>query len=101
MNGFVYTLTELQYSTDRKGPFVLYVYGHNGYHSGSQYFNAPSKMSYGDEKITWESALKQTIDALGDRREIRICDVGDNLVFHAKGKNVLYGEGFWKEVSGG
>lgn len=33
-----HTLTELQYSTDRKGPWALYIYNPRGYHNGAVWF---------------------------------------------------------------
>lgn len=92
-------LTELQYSTDRKGPFKLYIYEPNSqFHRGGVWFE--KKPHYREEgEIATEDARKRTFEAMADKREVRICDVGDNLVFHfLPAKGVVYGETFWAEV---
>lgn len=91
-----HTLTELQYSTDRNGPFALYVYGMNGYHSGAQWFSKAPK--YPDEEITAKEARASSDLAVAVGYEVRVCDGGDMLVYHAKDSAVLYGFTFWSEV---
>jgi hypothetical protein len=63
-------LTELQYSDERTGPFKLYLYNRNGFHSGAQWF------------------------------QVRVTDGGDWLVFHANDEKILYPKAgnFWKEI---
>lgn len=91
----VHTLTELQYSEDRQGPWKLYVYEPNSeYHRGGVWFRK-GKPEYPDEEIEFAIAKEKCDDAMRDGREVRICDGGDMLVFHAKGDTVLYGETFW------
>lgn len=92
------TLTELQYSQDRKGPFALYVFREDGLHSGKQWFeNTPR---YPDEQITTAEAMGRTARAMAAGLEVRITDGGDMLVYHAHGSKVLYGENFWDEAIG-
>ncbi len=92
------TLKQLQYSIDRRGPFALYVYEPNSeYHRGKVWFM--DKPQYPEEgEITTAEAFKKTVDAMCSGREVRICDGGDMLVFHAKNKKILYGQNFWDEV---
>lgn len=91
-----HTLTKLQYSTDRKGPWALYIYREDGFHTGKQWFN--KQIRYPDEEITIAQAQGKTARAMAAGLEVRICDGGDNLVFHAEGNNVLYGESFWQDL---
>jgi hypothetical protein len=96
------TLTELQYSTDRKGPWQLYIYDQNSeYHRGGVYFM--KKPRYPEEgEISVGDALGLVELAMDHKREIRIVDSGDMLVFHAKGGKVLYPnnpEKFWEEIA--
>lgn len=79
-----FTLTELQYSQDRKGPFALYIFDSTGYHSGRQYF---------------ASKIKRADAAIAKGKEVRITDGGDMLVFHSRGGKVLFGEKFWEEIA--
>ena len=93
------TLTELQYSQDRDGPWQLYIYAPNSqYHRGGVWFMAKPKYPEAGE-ITILQAKKLAQKAFEDGREIRICDGGDMLVFHARDRRVLYGETFWEEIS--
>lgn len=94
----VHTLDQLQYSQDRKGPFALYVFREDGFHSGKQWFN--KQVRYPDEEITIAQAQGKTARAMAAGLEVRITDGGDMLVFHAHGSKVLYGENFWDEVVG-
>jgi hypothetical protein len=94
----VHTLTQLQHSQDRQGPWKLYIYEPNSeYHRGGVWFRKVPK--YPDEEIPLQLAFEKTDLALHLGREIRICDGGDMLVYHAKGGKVLYGEKFWEEVA--
>ena len=94
----IHTLTKLQYSKDRKGPFALYIYEMNSeYHSRPTWFQDEPK--YPEEgEITTERAHAIAKGAFMQGREVRVTDSGDMLVFHAKGKKVLYGEQFWEEI---
>ena len=94
----VHTLTELQYSKDRRGPWKIFIYEPNSeYHRGGQWFR--NKVKYPDEEITTEKAKAVFDKAFAAGREIRICDGGDELVFHAKDKRILFGEKFWEEIA--
>ena len=94
-----YTLTELEYSDDRKGPFRLYIFGADGYHSGGQWF--VHKIRYPDEEITVPVAKQIADQAIAWGREVRITDSGDSLVFHSFHGRQLYPDqaiNFWAEV---
>lgn len=91
------TLTELQYSNDRKGPWRLYVYNPNGYHNGGQYFSR--RLRYPDEEITVSAAKELCDRAELEDREVRVTDGGDMLVYHSKGGKVLYGHSFWGDIA--
>lgn len=94
------TLTELQYSNDRKGPFKLYIYDSTGYHQGPQWFRRPP-LQYPDEEITAHEAMVRALEAFAIGCEIRITDGGDMLVYHAKDRKVLYPQpigNFWNEM---
>lgn len=96
-----HTLTELQYSKDRRGPFRLYIYGPDGYHSpGIWVARVPQ---YPDEEINCREAMYRTLEAAAQGLEVRITDGGDMLVYHCVGSNVLYPQpigDFWKEFVG-
>jgi hypothetical protein len=92
------TLTELQYSSERKGPFALVIYeAGSAYHHGKQWFR--NKPKYPDEEISSWEALQRVESAIAEGREVRICDGGDMLVYHAKDGEVLYGKKFWEEIA--
>ena len=82
------TLSELQYSDDRTEPMKLYIYGKDGYHSGGVWFRRVPK--YPEEEITTADAKFRTENAIAKGLEVRICDGGDMLVFHAKDGKVLF-----------
>lgn len=91
-------LTKLQYSIDRKGPWKLYIYDMGGqYHRGGVWFTRVVR--YPNEEISVEKAKALANRALAEGREVRICDGGDMLVFHAKGNEMLCGGNFFKEIS--
>lgn len=95
----VETLTELQYSDDRRGPWKLYIYEPNSqYHRGGVWFMA--KPRYPEEgEITIADAVARCVEAVTDGREIRICDRGDMLVYHSRAGRVIHGENFWQEIT--
>lgn len=96
-NAHVETLTELQYSEDRRGPWKLYIFEPNSpYHRGGVWFRAVPK--YPDEEITTVEAEKRATEAIKAGREVRICDGGDMLVFHAERGAIVYGEKFFQEI---
>lgn len=91
------TLDKLQYSADRKGPWRLYIYEVNSqYHRGGVWFLITPK--YPEEEISAAEAFDRTRRARAAGSEVRICDRGDMLVYHAKGDAVLYGEQFFQEI---
>ena len=93
------TLTELQYSDDRKGPLRIYVFGPAGssFHFGGIWFER--KPRYPEEgEITTEEAERRFRWAMREKREVRICNGGDMLVLHAKEGKMIYpetAEEFW------
>ena len=94
----VHTLTELQYAEIGEGPWRIYFYNPDGYHSSGKWFRK-GKMKYPDEEITVAEAKKRFDANTAKGLEVRICDGGDNLVFHAANGKILYGEGFWEAVA--
>jgi hypothetical protein len=96
----VHTLTELQHAEIGEGPWKLYIYGKNGFHTGGVWFRR-GPMKYPDEEITAEEAKSRADSAIADGREVRVCDGGDELVFHSQNGATLYpddGLDFWKTV---
>jgi hypothetical protein len=96
----VHELTQLQYAEAGDGPFALYIYGRDGMHSGKKWFRK-GKMKYPDEEITVEDAKKRVKEAIAHKKEVRICDGGDMLVFHAAHGKVIYpnsAEEFWGKI---
>ena len=94
----VFALTELQHADARDGPWALYIYGRNGYHSGKKLFRR-GPMKYPDEEITTQVAKSRVDEAVDDKREVRICDSGDMLVFHSQNGEILFPsdpDGFWR-----
>jgi hypothetical protein len=93
-----HNLSELQYSEDRQGPWKLYVYEpYSEYHRGGVWFRR-GKAKYPDEELGFTAAKVKCANAMRNNREVRICDGGDNLVFHAQGSRILFGEKFWDEI---
>jgi hypothetical protein len=96
----VHTLTELQYADTGDGPWALYIYGRDGMHSGKKWFRKGA-MKYPDEEITTFEAQRRVKEAVAKGSEVRICDGGDMLVFHAANGKILYpdsGRDFWFEA---
>jgi hypothetical protein len=94
-------LTQLQYSKDLHGPFALYVYERNGYHTGKQWF--AKVIRYADEEISVPLAKSRAMAAIAEGREVRICDGGDMLVYHSRNGVQLYPDpeiDFWKAIEG-
>jgi hypothetical protein len=92
-----FTLTDLQYSDDRRGPFRLYIYRRDGLHDGGQWFR--NKPKHPDEEITTGQAHNRTFAAVAKGLEVRITDSGDMLVYHARGGKVLFPndpKAFWE-----
>jgi hypothetical protein len=100
-----YEFNELQYSNDREGPWRLYIYEPDGYHSGGQWFRRPP-LKYPDEEITAREAMHRALQAEVQQKEVRICDGGDMLIYHWKDGKILYPaqeamRTFWNEIVGG
>lgn len=92
-------LTETFYSKDVRGPWALYVYEFNGYHTGKQWF--ARVIRYPDEQITIGDAKLRVLEAESQGREVRICDGGDFLVYHSlNGVQVYPSFDFWAAVEG-
>jgi hypothetical protein len=89
-----YELVDLQHSDDRDGPWKLYVYQENGYHTGGVWFYRTPKN--GDMDTMEAMALADI--AIEENREVRVCDGGDMLVFHFDGRDVRHGANFWDDV---
>jgi hypothetical protein len=89
-------LTELQYTEDYEGPWALYIFGDDGLHSGRHYFNRV--VAVRTEEMTAEAALKMATEAIAQKKEVRVCDGGDMIVFHSKDGCTTYGEGFWEAI---
>ncbi len=89
-------LTELQHSDDREGPWKLYIFeADSEYHRGGIWFEAKPRLW---EVISTDEAYLRTLGAIARGREVRICDKGGLLVYHAKDGKVLYRPEFWKEI---
>ena len=92
-------MTDLMYSDDKEGPWKMYVYSANSsYHAGGRWFRK-GKAVYPDEEMSFIAAKVRCANAMRNGREVRICDGGDMLVFHAKGDKILYGEDFWGKAA--
>jgi hypothetical protein len=94
-----FAFTEFKYSGDRTGPFRLYIFGPDGYHSGGQWFSRTIR--YPDEEIPIPAARQLADQAIAKGREVRVTDGGDNLVFHSVGGRQVYPDqavNFWAEV---
>jgi hypothetical protein len=90
----VHELTELQYTEDSEGPWALYIFGDDGLHSGCQYF--AKVVEYEDEQIAVGEAMRRAVEAIAQKKEVRVCEGGDRLVFHSQDGKTTYGEGFWE-----
>jgi hypothetical protein len=94
----VHTITELQYAEIGEGPWKIYCYQHDGYHSGGMWFRK-GPMKYPDEEITLSEAKRRSDAYIAKGLEVKVCDGGDMLVFHSVNGAVVYGEGFWEAVT--
>ena len=93
----VHTLTKLQYSEDHRGPWQLYVYSPSGRGYEVKTWFA-KQVKFPGEEITFDAAEQIMQTAMKEKQEIRICDGGDMLVFHALNGEVLYGKDFWESA---
>jgi hypothetical protein len=80
------------------GPWRIYCYREDGYHTGGAWFNK-GKMKYPNEEITFAHAKECCDQALAAGCEVRICDGMDHLVFHAVGGEVVFGNWFWNAAN--
>lgn len=95
----VFTLTEMQYAQVRnveEESWKLYIYNLDGYHYGGHWFSKHVK--HPGEEIPIRSAWAKTVEAIANAQEVKICDGGDMLVFHALDGHVIYGADFWKTL---
>lgn len=95
----LFTLTGLQYSDDHTGPWRLYLYDEDGFHSGAKWF--AREIQYPDEERTIAEAKALTELAVASNLEVRVTDGGDMLVFHVRNGEILYGKNFWEEIENG
>ena len=63
-------------------PMRLYVYGHNGRHSGGTWLYTEAEL---------HDAMTTVVKpALADKREVRITDSGDCMIFHAENGRIVW-----------
>lgn len=94
----VHTITELTYAEKSgPGPWRLYIYDEHDFHSGGKWFRN-GNVKHPDEEISKEEAYQNCVATILLKCEVRICDGGDHLVFHAQNGEVIYGENFWEEL---
>ena len=91
-------LTELQPREPGDGPWCLFVYSVNGYHHGGVWFGRG--MPTATDEISLANARGRADEAIRQKREVRVTDAGDCLVFHALEGRILHGADFWKIASG-
>ena len=93
---------DLQYSDDRQGPFRLYIYRQDGYHTGGRWFRkVPKYTDPPDREIDYTTAMGMAFAAVARKQEVRVTDGGDMLVYHSKNGVVLYppqDRSFWQEI---
>jgi hypothetical protein len=95
----VFELTDLIRTEEvGKGPWRLYIYGRDGYHSGGIWFTTGGIL-YPDEEISFVHAKLLAEKAVQDKKEVRVCDGNDWLVFHSEAGKVVYGATFWNEAN--
>ena len=80
------------------GPWRLYVFDRSGYHSGGAWFRL-GKRKYPAEEITFINAKERAEAAIAVKREVRICDGMDHLVFHSVNGEVVFGSTFWNQAN--
>jgi hypothetical protein len=95
----VFELTELVEAEEvGQGPWRIYVYGRDGFHSGGAWFRAGKRL-FPDEEITFANAKDRAEKAIAARCEVRICDGMDHLVFHSVLGDIFMGSTFWNEAN--
>ena len=95
----VFELTDLVHEEEvGKGPWRLYVYQKDGYHSGGQWFTV-GRIKYPDEEIPFSLAQDHAQEAMRQGLEVRVCDGNDWLVFHSVDGKTLHGGTFWNEAN--
>jgi len=87
-------VTDLKYAELGEGPWRIYIFDKDGFHSGGKWFR-DGAVKYPDEEVGKEEAYQTCMAAVLLKREVRICDGGDKLVFHSKDGSVIHGERFW------
>ena len=81
-----------------KGPWKLYIYTKDGYHSGGTWFTT-GRIKYAGEEISFQEAKDRAERAVQEKKEVRVCDGGDFLVFHSEAGKCVYGSTFWNEAN--
>jgi hypothetical protein len=71
-----------------EGPWKIYIYRPDGFHTGGKWFRQ-GKMKYPAEEITTEDARQRAIKAMIDHCEVRICNGDDRLVFHSENGTMI------------
>lgn len=84
-----YTMTTLQYAEPTEGPWKLYIFNVDGRTGKSQWFDR-KPIGNTSREITAQNAKEQTALAVLERRQVKITDFGDILVFHAVDGKVLH-----------
>lgn len=94
-----FLLSELQYADQPgDGPWRLYIYGADGFHSGVKWFRmGPPK--YPEEEIPLHEAATLAGVAIAHGLEVRMTDGGDMLVFHSKDGKIVHGQAFWSWIA--
>jgi hypothetical protein len=84
----IFELTEPMHAKWSEGPLKLYVFDFTGFHNGGKW--VVDTVRYPGEELTTAAAKQLINKAMQDKREIRICDGGDMLVFHAVDGEIVY-----------
>jgi hypothetical protein len=75
-------LTNQVYATDLSLPYIGYIYGHDGYHSGKNWLE--------NEDSVKEFVQTKVKEAIKDKCEVTITNAGDEVVFHSKAGKILW-----------
>lgn len=77
-------LTQKQFKEDDGSvyPVLLYIYGADGFHRGSIPINSKAQL-----EIAFKTIIKF---AINEKREVRITDIGDLMVFHSYNGCIKY-----------
>jgi hypothetical protein len=92
-----FVVNDFMYSASRRGPFKLYVFDEYGRYGRGVWFDLPP-LKHPGEMIEASEALDRATKAFNEVLEVRVTTAMDELVFHAIGKAVLYGDTFWEDI---